>query len=388
MKTPMTRRNLVLRTLLVSASARLAPSVLAAQTTSKSTGTGTRLRVAICGAEGRGKAAVCEPTSARSLRQSFMRVLMRKQIHTALLLATIAAGLIPTGFAADLTPVSDAIRASVAAALPSPAEAAKPKKPRRLLVFHRTEGYVHSCILVANHALTEMGRATGAYAVETSTDMEAFTLENLARFDAVLFNNSTRLKFAEEKNREALMVFLTRGGGLVGIHAAGDNFYEWYAACAALGGLFDGHPWLSSGTWAVKLDEPAHPANAPFKGRGFWINDEIYQFKAPYSRNTHRVLLSLDMGKPENLAVKGIKRTDGDFPISWLKHAADGRARVFYCSLGHNEHVYSNPAVLRHYLAGIQWALGDREMPDSPSASLPGTPQPALAPEAPAPGRG
>ncbi|MGH8017250.1 MAG: ThuA domain-containing protein, partial [Opitutaceae bacterium] len=224
---------------------------------------------------------------------------------------------------------------------------------------------------------------TGAYDVETSGEMDAFTPENLARFDAVLFNNTTRLAFSDKAHRKALLDFLARGGGLVGVHAASDNFYEWDAACAALGGHFDGHPWTAGGTWAVKLDEPDHPANASFDGEGFWVNDEIYQIGGPYSRDTHRVLLSLDMSKPENSAVKGIKREDGDFPITWLKHAGDGKARVFYCSLGHNEHIYWNPKILRHYLAGIQWVLGDLELPDAPSSTLPAI-EPALAPSAPA----
>src|SRR5690606_4990087 len=157
--------------------------------------------------------------------------------------------------------------------------------------------------------------------------------------------------------------------------------YDFPEACAALGGRFDGHPWTADGVWAVKLDEPGHPANASFGGRGFWINDEIYQIGGPYSRATHRVLLSLDMSRPESPAVKGIKRTDGDFPISWFKHAGTGR--VFYCSLGHNPHIYWNAAVLRHYLAGIQYALGDRDLPDAPSAALTQKPEPALAPEEP-----
>jgi type 1 glutamine amidotransferase len=93
------------------------------------------------------------------------------------------------------------------------------------------------------------------------------------------------------------------------------------------------------------------------------------------------VLLSLDMSKPQNHQVDGIKRTDGDFPVSWLKHAGTGR--VFYCSLGHNEHIYWNPAVLRHYLAGIQYVLGDRDLRDAPSNALTHPPEPALAPDEP-----
>jgi type 1 glutamine amidotransferase len=283
---------------------------------------------------------------------------------------------------AELVPVTAEQKAQILAALPTAAEATKPKQSRRVLLCSRTEGFVHSCIPVANFALEELGPATGAYSAELTTDMTAFTTENLARFDAVLFNNTTRLAFADPAHRSALIQFIEeRGGGLIGIHAASDNFYDFAAACAALGGHFDGHPWTSKGTWAVKLDEPSHPANAPFDGRGFWINDEIYQIGGPYSRDSHRVLLSLDMSRPANLEVKGIKRTDGDFPISWFKHAGTGR--VFYCSLGHNEHIYWNPAVLRHYLAGIQYALGDRDLPDAPSAALTHKPQPALAPETP-----
>jgi type 1 glutamine amidotransferase len=68
-----------------------------------------------------------------------------------------------------------------------------------------------------------------------------------------------------------------------------------------------------------------------------------------------------------NHEVEGIKREDGDFAISWIKPF--GAGRVFYCSLGHNLHVLRNEAVLAHYLAGIQYALGDLEADDTPSNS-------------------
>ena len=68
------------------------------------------------------------------------------------------------------------------------------------------------------------------------------------------------------------------------------------------------------------------------------------------------MLLRLDTEKTD-MTVKGIKRKDGDFGIAWARNW--GKGRVFYCSLGHNHHIYWNPKVVRHYLAGIQWALGD-----------------------------
>jgi len=71
-------------------------------------------------------------------------------------------------------------------------------------------------------------------------------------------------------------------------------------------------------------------------------------------------LLRLDTEK-SNMNVKGIKRTDGDFGVAWIRPY--GAGRVFYSSLGHNHHIYWNSKVLAHYLAGIQWALGDLDAP-------------------------
>ncbi|MGD8726162.1 MAG: HEAT repeat domain-containing protein, partial [Gemmatimonadales bacterium] len=108
----------------------------------------------------------------------------------------------------------------------------------------------------------------------------------------------------------------------------------------------------------------------------FLISDEIYQITGPYSRNTHRVLLSLDMSNLRNRQVEGVNRKDGDFAISWIKRF--GQGRVFYCSLGHNLDVLRNSAVLAHYLAGIQYAIGDLEVDDVPSGTLSTAPVVAL----------
>jgi hypothetical protein len=39
---------------------------------------------------------------------------------------------------------------------------------------------------------------------------------------------------------------------------------------------------------------------------------------------------------------------------------------VFYCSLGHNDHILWNPAILQHYLDGIQFAFGDYKVDTKP----------------------
>jgi len=270
------------------------------------------------------------------------------------------------------------IAPSLQAALPADQEAkiqqaapekapAKPRKARKILLFTKCEGFVHSAIPVATEAFTILGKKTGAYSVEVSNDMAVFTPEKLKEFDAVLFNSTTQLKFADPKQREALMDFVKGGKGIIGIHAASDNFPGWQEAQDMMGGCFDGHPWTAGGTWAVKIDEPKHPLNASFEGQGFKIHDEIYQVKGAYSRATLRVLLSLDMSDPATANANAMPqhRADKDNGISWIRPF--GKGRVFYCSLGHNNEVYWNPAVLKHYLAGIQYALGDFKVNDKPS---------------------
>ncbi|HIJ53778.1 MAG TPA: ThuA domain-containing protein [Planctomycetes bacterium] len=242
----------------------------------------------------------------------------------------------------------------IEAAMPAKAVAA-PKRPRRLLVFNLCKGFKHGSIPYWDKALEIMGRKTGAFETVVSSDMVQFSAENLKRFDAVCFNNTTRLKF-NEPLRKSMMNFIKGGKGIIGIHAATDNFYKWPEAAEMMGGQFCGHPWGSGGTWAVKIDDPGHPLMAPYKGKGFKVNDEIYRTKPPlYSRAKQRVLMSLDMA--DEATGKKAGPDDTDIGISWVK--SYGKGRLFYCSLGHNNHLTWDPALLEHYLAGIQFALGD-----------------------------
>jgi hypothetical protein len=244
----------------------------------------------------------------------------------------------------------------------------KPGKPRKMLVFWLCEGFFHTSIPLVNEALVEMGKTTGAYETVVTNDMTIFKPESLNQFDAVCFNNTTGLKFNPEKTPElckSLMDFVRGGKGIIGIHAATDNFNEWPEAQEMMGGKFTGHPWGGGGTWAIKIDEPDHPLTAAFKGKEFKINDEIYRTEPPlYSRAKQLVLMSLDMSDETTRKVNGFKPTDVDTGISWVK--TWGKGRIFYCSLGHNDHLLWNPAILQHYLDGIQFALGDYKVDTTP----------------------
>jgi len=240
-------------------------------------------------------------------------------------------------------------------------------RPRKLLVFWRCEGFFHGSIPVVNKALEIMGKKTRAFDVVITDDYSVFTPWNLNQFDAVCLNNTTGLKFDPKETPErckALMDFVKSGKGIVGVHAATDNFRQWPQGEEMMGGKFTGHPWGGGGTWAIKIDEPDHPLMKAFRGKGFKIKDEIYRTDPPlYSRDKQLVLMSLDMSDPTTKA-KASKPTDADTGISWVKTC--GKGRVFYCSLGHNNEILWNPAILRHYLDGIQFAFGDYKVDTKP----------------------
>ena len=273
--------------------------------------------------------------------------------------------------------VPDGAVEKIAAALPEEAYA-KPEKPRKLLVFSRTNGFRHASIATGKIALVEMGKKTGAYEAVVSEDMVNFEKENLAKFDAVCFLSTTQNPFSpfkeelkkmtdDEKKaakeyemqlKENLMAFVKGGGGFVGIHAATDTFYEWAEYGEMINGYFDGHPWGAGTKVSIKVEpgQEKHPLAEMFGGENMDFKEEIYQLKDPYDSSKVHMLLRLDPEKSD-MNVKGLKREDKDWGVAWARSWGDGK--VFYCSLGHNHEMYWNPKILKHYLAGIQWSMGD-----------------------------
>lgn len=290
---------------------------------------------------------------------------------------------------AILKPLTAEEKEKVAAALPV-VPTAKPKKDRKLLVFYRCEGFVHAAISAGNHALSELGKKTAAFTVDVTDDYGVFTADNLTQYDAVLLNSTTHLKFPDPKQREALLDFIKSGKGIVGIHAASDSFYDWPEGAAMIGGQFSGHPWTAGGTWAFRLDEPSHVLNQAFDGKGFWLQDEIYQYKPDtfVGPDNIRIIVSLDMTKKEvsdklndpKLAKhnKAFPPGPRDVPVSWLREY--GKGRLFYTNLGHNKQTYWAANVLRHFLDGLQYAFGDLEADATPTTKAAKTTA-ALAPE-------
>ena len=251
----------------------------------------------------------------------------------------------------------------------------QPAKPRRVLVYGRARTHPDS-VPPCFKAIEILGRKTGAFETVASGDPAIFLPESLEQFDAVVMNNTHEpfpflpsdfkqldpqaqqaAKQREEVLKKSFLDFVAGGKGLVGIHGATCSV-RWPQYMELIGGTYGGH--ITETVW-IKPEEPDHPLCAPFEGQSVEVHDEIYIFKAPYTRRNVRVLTGLDLGKTKDPG----KREDKDYAVSWVRPY--GKGRVFYCSLGHCPPVYRNPHVLRHYLAGIQFAIGDLKATAAPS---------------------
>jgi len=270
-------------------------------------------------------------------------------------------------------------------ALPAEA-AAKPKRPRKLLLLNVNVNDtgrrpdVHVSLPFGDFAIVEMGKKTRAYETVLRTNIEALDPGNLKQFDAICFNNTTGVLTTDERLRQSLLSYVAGGKGFIAFHAGGGATfvqypkYDQFPEFGVMVGGYEngGPPWNVRDTVYVRVDDPKSPVTAAFHGQEFPIQEEVYQFQEPYSREKVHVLLSIDLEKsdydPKKRHPLQARAVDKDFANAWIKTYHKGR--VFYSAFGHNPLTFENPQMLKFFLAGIQYALGDLKADDRPSAVI------------------
>ena len=280
------------------------------------------------------------------------------------------------------------------AALPDKA-AAKPARPRKVLVLARAAGYVHSSIPLAAKTIEALGAKTGAWSAVVTYDAADIDAEHLKQYDAIFLDNTTgcflddpRDSAATAARRAALLEFVRSGKGIAAIHAASDSYHGsscdpdapaaasgppggqplWPEWNRIIGGYFKWH-WNDPQSITVKIDDPGSPLTAMFHRRPFEIHDETYTLnQESFSRTNVHVLTSVDYSRmsDEDKAKEKDPRADHDYALSWIRR--EGKGRLFYEAHGHGERVYAMRPMLEHVLAGVQYAIGDLDADDRPSA--------------------
>lgn len=265
----------------------------------------------------------------------------------------------------------------IAAAVPEKASAL-PLKPRKVLVLGDEAS--HEPVPYCAKAMEILGKKTSAFEPVITKDGAWLEPERLREFDAVVANNwhgfnfflpfpkrefnvlpenrQAELRVVEKRRRQSLINFLRGGKGLIVIHASTFGYRDWPEWSEMIGARYQSVLYHEA---MVKIDDPQHPVTAAFEGKPFRLEDEFYEFQAPYSRHNLHVLLSIDAAAmvdvPKVTKFGRHLRTDEDYALSWVKEY--GRGRVFVCALGHSKEIYWNPTLLHYLLDGLQLALGD-----------------------------
>lgn len=301
-------------------------------------------------------------------------------------LLSLAAAVCSHAFGADvpippIQPPDDIWQAKIAGLAPVKPRVA-PKSPRKVLMVSLATGYCHEVIPHVKVVIDTLAK-TGAFEVTHSDDPAMFEPEKLARFDAVILNNTctknparnwfidvlerdkslgeTQRKEKAAALEKSLIDFVAQGRGVVAIHGAIVFLNESRDFSNMMGGSFVMHPKLEELT--LKPVEPNHLLLKAFDGKPFTHLDEPYLFNKAYEDKNFRPLLEIDL---ESLDPKALQSMKGDRRhVSWIK--SHGKGRVFYCSPSHRPETYERQSMLQYYLDGIQYALGDLECDDSPA---------------------
>jgi type 1 glutamine amidotransferase len=258
----------------------------------------------------------------------------------------------------------------------------QPIAARKILVFSLFTGFNHWVVPHTSEVIKVLGEKSGAFEVEVSTDIFKFEKSSLKEYDAVVLNNNCSkgprrdmfmdvldedksLTEQEKINKAAsleanLIQYVEKGGGLMVVHGGIVMQNNSMAFSEMVGGSFDYHPAQQEVT--LELAEPDHPMLKAFNGNAFVHVDEPYLFNKAYEKKNFRPLLYMDTSKLTN---KKKPIEEKIKYVSWIKK--HGKGRVFYVSPSHNAQSFEDSRLLKYYLDGVQYVLGDLKCDDSPA---------------------
>jgi cytochrome c len=224
----------------------------------------------------------------------------------------------------------------------------------RVLVFSKTTGFRHSSIPNGKAAIRKLG-VENNFDVDTTEDAGYFTEENLKKYAAIIFLNTTG-DVLNNQQEIAMERFIQAGGGFVGIHSATDTEYDWIWYANLVGGQFEGHPAIQPAK--LQIVDKTHLSTQHLPET--WSRtDEWYNFKR--LNKEVKVLLKIDETSYQGGTL------GNDHPMAWY-HDYDG-GRAFYTELGHTEQSYTDSFYLKHILGGIQYAIGNYQLDYSKARS-------------------
>jgi type 1 glutamine amidotransferase len=230
------------------------------------------------------------------------------------------------------------------------------KRPA-LLVFDKINGFRDQAAMdAAASALRGIALGHG-WSIVFSDKGAVFNARDLARFDAVVWNNvSGDALTIPEQN--AFKSWMMRTGGFAGIHGAGGDFlylWDWYAD-TLIGARFEGHPMAPQFQAARVVVADRNSSLTAALPAEWTMTEEWYSFEHSPRLGGAHILATIDEASYHAIGAGGQDLHMGDHPIIWTRCIGNGRS--FYTAIGHRPENYTEPYSLKLLEQGIAWAMG------------------------------
>ncbi len=227
----------------------------------------------------------------------------------------------------------------------------------RVLVFTKVgseNGFAHASIDEGIQMISDLGNKNGLWKTDDTDNATAFTTENLAKYAAVIWCNTSGNNLLNETQQQAFEDYIASGGGFMGIHAASNTYRSgsWPFYNELVGGVEQTNPNHTASTYKATMTVVnPHPA-VDFLNGAYTKVEEYYYWE-----------LNGGYLNPNNINILKVESTgnesyDAPRPISWYKEYMGGRS--FYTALGHNESDYTGDKdFIKHIEEGIKYVIGN-----------------------------
>jgi type 1 glutamine amidotransferase len=260
-------------------------------------------------------------------------------------------------------------RAKIDAAIPNK-PIASPKRPRKLLVIESLEGMSHNTIPHTNVMIQRMGEKTGAWTTVFSNDLNNLRYPKVKEYDAVFLNSIVGEFLPDPSMRADLVRYVNEGGGMGGIHGTPWASRNWDEFAEMIGSQSAPHR-IENGI--IRPYDKDNPIVRSFNYEALPHREEYYRFEDQGNGRVRwdkvRVLLIVDLDEKVPASTDkpwtGYRRPDKVYPLAWIRQY--GKGRVFYNSMGHMPETFMRPEIVGHFLAGMQYILGDVDANATPN---------------------
>lgn len=230
------------------------------------------------------------------------------------------------------------------------------------LIYSATSWYRHPEIPQINGFLVRLcdKNNINASVTESSNDLK---LNNLKKYDVLIFNNSTNLGESIPKDtKKDIITWFNQGGGIMAMHAGIVQNGTWPELIEIAGCDFDSDSDYVEAKFLVNPKFVGDPILAGKKKQFMYTADWLCFNRSVTGLPGVQVLLRLDeksyVPVRNHPSYKGKKPMGKDHPICWRRNL--GKGRYLFTGLGHDVRSIDTEFARKHIIASIRWTAEKR----------------------------